>query len=205
MNAFDDARTIEARSLMLLRPFLEETQGRFVMTGKGRLAKYLQETVGDLLLNSRDGRIWGVELKAEQRWTGNLFLETWSNRNLDDADRHAMVGSKVGWLYGLKADLLFYHFLDADRLVILNMFSLKQWAFRTPSRNMSEPNNKNERSRLPGRLYDFRETEQKSREQLNDTRGRLVPVKVLEREMSVLPRIFSVRQLGLDLFESEAA
>ncbi len=73
--------------------------------------------------------MWAVEIKIEQAWTGNLFLETWSKRNLEDKASHAELGSAPGWLLKTRADLLLYYFLDTDDLVTLPVFRLKQWAF----------------------------------------------------------------------------
>lgn len=202
MSAFEDAKSVEAKSLLSLRPFLEETQGRYVLTNKGAASKLIQETLGDILFNDRNGRLWSVEMKAERRWTGNLFLEVWSNRNLVDAENHSGRGSKPGWLLTTGADLLFWHFLDADKLVILNMLALKRWAFMTPSRALSEPNGRGECVQKPGRIWDFEEKVQSVHAQLNDTRGRIVPVAVLEREMKPAPKVRSVRQLALSLFDA---
>ena len=186
MNAFDDACRVELRSMTVLTPFLrgKAKDGQFVVASKGKLAPYLQEAVGDALFNAKSGDIWSVEIKAEERYTGNLFLETWSNRNLEDAASHTVRGSNPGWLYKSRAELLFYHFLDSDRLYVISMYRLRRWAFSAPGRHMSETVN-NERRRLPGRLFDFPEIEQSKRQQMNDTRGRLVPIKVLREEAGV--------------------
>lgn len=190
----------------MLHPFLEETQGRYVVTDKGRLAPYLQSVVGDLIFNDRDGRMWTVELKADGTAHPNLFLETWSNRNLDDLPNRHVGGRKPGWLLTLNADLLFYHFINQDKLVVANLPALQRWAFCAPSRNMSEPiNQRGERARLQGRLWDFRETEQKSYHQKNDTRGRPVPIATLLAEVKPQPKVMSVRQISLDLFGREVA
>lgn len=183
MNGFDRARTVEARAMTRLLPFLEEQSGgRFVITDKGRLAPYLQQVVGDALFNSRkNGALFSVEIKAEQRHTGNLFLETWSNRNLECRDSHAMRGGNPGWLYKLRADLLFYYFLDADRLYVFDYFALKRWAFG------SGPD--------AGRIWEYPERRQGAYEQANDTRGRLVPIADLREQLEVPPREFSVAQL----------
>lgn len=202
MSAFEDAKSVEAASLLALRPFLEETQGRYVLTNKGAASKLIQETLGDILFNDRKGRLWSVEMKAERRWTGNLFLEVWSNRNLTDAENHSGRGSKAGWLVTTGADLLFWHFIDADKLVICNMLALKQWAFATPGKRLSEPNARGESVQLPGRIWDFEEKAQKAYSQLNDTRGRIVPVSVLEREMQPPPKVRGVRQLTLSLIDA---
>jgi hypothetical protein len=190
MNAFDGARMVEARAMLRLRPFIEEqSDGRFVVTDKGRLAPMLQQVVGDVLFNARrDGRLYAVELKAEARQTGNLFLETWSNRNLENRDSHAQRGSNPGWLYKLRADLLFYYFLDTDKLFVMDVFALKRWAFGG--------------GRQEGRLHQYREVRQGKYEQANDTWGRLVPISTLRVALETPVREFSVAQLEL-LTEAE--
>lgn len=205
MNSYDQCNLVAARSFAMLGPFLEETQGRYVVTDKGRLAPYLQSVVGDLVFNDRQGRMWTVELKADATSYGNLFLETWSNRNLDDLANRHVGGRKPGWLLTLNADLLFYHFTNQDKLVIFNLPALQRWAFCALSRNMSEPNQRGERTRLQGRLWDFRETVQKQSSQKNDTWGRPVPIDVLLKEVTPTPKVVSVRQLTLDLLGGDAA
>jgi hypothetical protein len=101
--------------------------------------------------------------------------------------------------------VLFYHFINQDRLVVVSLPALQRWAFCASSRNMSEPNSRGERSRLHGRLWDFREVDQKSYEQKNDTWGRPVPISVLLAEVKPAPKILSVRQLSLDLFGRDVA
>lgn len=192
MNAFDLARGVEAQAMVRLLPFVEERaqSGRYVVTDKGRLAPFLQEIVGDVIFNDKQDRMWSIEIKAERRFTGNLFLETWSNRNLENPDSHARRGSNVGWLAKLQADLLFYYFLDVDRLFIGQVFALKRWAFG--------------HGKVEGRLYDYKEVTQAKYAQLNDTVGRLVSIADLCREMAPAPKLYSVSQL--DLFpEGEAA
>lgn len=182
MNAFDAAKSIELRSLQVLLPFIEENSGgRFVVTDKGPLAKAFQEQCGDVLFNSASGRLYGVELKAEQKHTGNLFLETWSNRNLDDVAKHGERGSNPGWMVKVRADLLFYHFLDVDALYILPLFRLKQWAFGTATE--------------PAHIYDYPERPQGRYSQLNDTHGRLVPLTVLKA--AGLVKVFHPQQVEL--------
>ncbi len=70
-----------------------------------------------------------VEIKAQRRWTGNLFLEVWSNKNLDDRGSHIERGSTPGWLITCRADVLGFHFIDADTVLFLPLFRLQQWAF----------------------------------------------------------------------------
>jgi hypothetical protein len=54
-----------------------------------------------------------VEIKAQR---GNLFLEVWSNKNLDDRGSHIERGSTPGWLITCRADVLGFHFIDADTI-----------------------------------------------------------------------------------------
>jgi hypothetical protein len=190
--------------MALLEPFLEEADNRWVLTEKGVLGRFLQETCGDLLLNDRHGRLWGVECKAEESFTGNLFLEEWSNRNLTDLASHAERGCNPGWLYKVRADLIFYHFLDRDALVVLNTFALKRWAFVATSKKRGERAGRIAPEQLTGRMWDFPIRPQGKYDQLNDTWGRTVPLHVLESEMEVTPRRFSVAQLTLKLLDGAA-
>jgi hypothetical protein len=200
MTSYDECNSVAARSLALLIPFLEEFKGRFVVTDKGPLARYLQSVVGDLIYNNSANKMWTVELKADDTDCKNIYIETWSNRNLDIDTNRELGGRKPGWFLTLNADLLFYHFLKQDRLVTFSLPALQRWGFCKESRNWSEPDYRGERTRLQGRLWDFRETKQKQWNQKNDTWGRPVPVATLLKEVVPTPKIYSVRQLSLDIF-----
>lgn len=207
MTGFAQARLVESRAMTVLEPFLLARGDRYVLTDKGRLARFMQEQIGDLLMNDRNGKLWSVEVKSEQRFTGNLFLETWSNRNLDDLFRHAEVGSNPGWLHKSRADILFYHFLDHDKLYVFNLFALKRWAFNEPSqvRASSAEDAAGFKGPLLGRIYDFREIRQSKYKQMNDTWGRIVPIKVLEKEVRPPPKLLHPRQICMDFGEPTAA
>lgn len=186
MNAFIEKRRIEALGMERLLPYIEDKafKGRMVVTTKGALSKFLQESVGDVIFNVDEHTICCVEIKVEREWTDNLFLETWSNRNLENRKEHADLGSNPGWLWKIRADALLYYFLDTDQLVVVPVFSLKRWAFVKESIHSSRP----------GRLWDFPEKPTKV-EQKNDAWGRLVPVKVLTREAGA--KLITVQQLSL--------
>ncbi len=185
-SGFDLARAVESKAAHRLLPFIDEqSDGHYVLTEKGRLGPLLQQVVGDVIFNDRRGRMWAVELKAEQTHTGNLFLETWSNRNLDDSASHSMRGCNQGWLAKLQADLLFYYFIDLDRLYVADVFALKRWAFGHHD--------------VDGRIYDFPERTQRRYAQKNDTVGRIVPIDVLRAEMAPPLRRYTVAQLELRL------
>jgi len=189
MSAFDNARGVEAEGNMILLPYLrEKSDGGLVLTSKGTLARWLQESVGDVLLNRRE-QLFAVELKCERKYTGNLFLETWSNRNLEDGRSHAERGQNTGWMYKLRADLLLYYFIDTDQLFSIKVLALKRWffgrggelgAYRRPSADGQTPM--------------FREVKQEARDQANDTRGVLVPIAVLRSEIPNAIRETRVRQ-----------
>lgn len=157
MNGFQRASLIGAKGVSKVLAFIGAwaKEGRYVVTDKGRLAKQLQESVGDALFNdARDGAIFGVEIKAEQQETGNLFLESWSN----------LSRFKLGWMFTLESDLIFYYFIDTENLYVMSFWELRRWAF------------------IRRRFYAYREVKQAAYDQLNDTYGRPVPIRVLAAE-----------------------
>ena len=181
MSSFHANRAVEAKSLLAVRDYLVKRGYVAVSTDGGDASKTIQKTLGDILVNDPAGRLFSIEVKAESTERPNLFLEVWSNRNLEDPKSHAGRGSTPGWMYTCGADFLFYHFLNTGKLVICKMFPLKYWAFCSPSLRISEPAT---RTQPPGRIWDFAETKQTRHEQLNDTHGRLVPIEVLQRELN---------------------
>lgn len=204
LSPFDKCSLLAARSLAELEPFLRETQGRYVLTDKGRLSRVFQETFGDLIFNSNDGAMYTVELKADGTQYQNIWLELWSNFNFADRKSYVALGPNPGWLLKLNSDLLFYHFVNQDRVVIMSLPALQKWAFTYPSNNWSEPDSKGERQQLRGRVFDFRQVAQSAIEQRNKTVGAPVPLKVLLAEMDPKPKVRSVKQLRLAMFDEAA-
>ena len=169
MNPFIECSKVEREGLNRLLPMIQQKahKGRFVLTSKGRLAPILQKTIGDMVMNTNDEYFQSVEIKTERDHTGNLFLETWSNRHWNTD----------GWMRTLDADFLWYYFLDTDDLYVMRFAEeLKPW--------FSE----NERR--------FREVKQRKTQQMNDTWGRLVSVTVLSKEMLFWRHIHPVRDFG---------
>lgn len=157
MSSFDDARRVEYRSMEILTPFIRARSfdGRFVLIEKGRLATELQKSVGDAMLTGTDGKLWAVEVKAEEsNRHQNLFLETWSNLS-----RYT-----PGWMVTLNTDLLLYHFIREDELYVANFQRIKEWAFKSRE------------------IYSYPERKQSKYDQLNDTWGRCVPIDVLTEQ-----------------------
>jgi len=125
-----------------------------VKTDKGGLSKFLQHTVGDALVQ-KDGIAYGVEFKIEQRWTGNFFLETWSNKKWETP----------GWLFTLDTDVLLYYFEDKRLLYSIPFQKLKKWA------------------ETQGNMEPFPEKAQRKYDQKNDTWGRCVPIGVVTEQV----------------------
>lgn len=190
MSGFDSANRIERIGMQYLSPFLAESSdgGRYVLITKGPLAKRLQESVGDALLNTKDGRIISVEVKCEQNASQNLFLEVWSNRNLTDRSSHGERGSNPGWLLKSSADYLFYYFIETDDLYVVDNFRLKQWAF------VGE-NTFGKIAKHPMRC-------QKKYSQFNDTWGVCVPIRTLFGEMSGAIKLVHPRQISLPFVDA---
>lgn len=173
MNGFDSARGVETQGNSIILPYLKElSDGRLVLTDKGTLSKWLQKCLGDAVVNIRD-RVYAVELKHEAKHTKNLFIEIWSNRNLEDRASHAERGQTTGWLMHLKSDLLLYYFLDKDFLYSIDLFELKRWIFGHGDSF--------------GRwgTGSLRHALQRRYSQRNDTIGLLVPCKLLWEELPV--------------------
>jgi hypothetical protein len=166
-GSFDRSLQISAKSFDVLRPLLaaKGDDGRYVTTDKGRLSRELQQSVGDVLMNI-NGEVYCIELKAEEKDYGNVFLEEWSNR----------AWYNRGWLDKLDTDFLWYHTLSVDRLLIIPFPRLRKWAFLTESHLVPDGN---------GRMYDFPCKPQCQYEQLNDTWGRCIPIEVIRREVGL--------------------
>ena len=161
MNPFEKASQIEDQSWEILEPLIQHRsfEGRFVRTARGPLARELQKSAGDVLMNTDEKSVFGLELKAEVKWTGNVFLERWSNRSR----------FTPGWFETAKCDLLLYHFLNNDTLYGFRFRKLREWFYYCE--NMGVP--VASRYKLAG---------QKKHDQLNDTWGYIVPINDIPAE-----------------------
>lgn len=160
MSAFhNQCLPIEQQSWDVLEPYLKTRafEGRFVRTAKGPLALELQRTVGDVLVNSSREHLTCIEVKAELKHTGNLFLERWSNRKR----------FTPGWFETLNTDLLWCHFLDQDVVYELPFVKLRRWMYWHEGRGFPVSNR-------------FEQVKQGKYEQLNDTWGFIVPLSDLK-------------------------
>ncbi len=164
MSAFEQACRVEEKSRKILEPLfdLAAYKGRWVWNGKGRLARELQGSVGDIIFNADPDRIYALELKAEERPSQNFFLEAWSNRS----------EFNPGWMWKSNADFLLYHFLSSDDLYVIDFQRLKRWFH--DCENHSRPPWTQWRQALQGKY-----------EQRNDTWGVLIPIEVIERAIGL--------------------
>lgn len=168
MRTWRESREVEARGLAVLVPYaklrfpgmqLTHLSGQFFLDAAyGDFIFKHPNTPHALVEFVADDEI--VEAKTEEKHTGNLFLEVWSNRTME----------KPGWLYKSRADSLWYYFLDSDRLYRLNFRKLRVWALETFGTAPWLPN--------PGieKRYELKQTRS---DQLNDTWGRCVPIREL--------------------------
>jgi hypothetical protein len=160
LDSFKEAKIIGEQGVNALIPFLEQCcyEGRFVITDKGRISEFLQKSVGDIIFNCQNQKVWSIEVKTEQEnKTGNLYLETWSNLS-----RYT-----PGWMVTLNADILWYFFQKERLLYSVDFGKLKKWSF------------------VQKRIYQFPEKKQNSYVQKNDTWGRCVPIMVLKKEVGI--------------------
>lgn len=150
-NAFAQASEIEQLAEADLLPYMERTwpDCTYYPTRHHRI---IQKVCGDWLVKRR-GRVKYIELKAELNATGNLFIETWSNK----------ARRTFGWFHYCQADWLWYYFVDDKHLYIFAMQELREWARSD--------------------LFKYREVPQRKYEQRNDTWGHLVPIAVLQESL----------------------
>jgi hypothetical protein len=157
MSAFTEACSVSERSWSFIEPHLKANSydGRFVRAEKGAHAYEIQIKLGDVLRNTSRLEVQCIEVKAEENFTGKLFLEWWSNRNT----------GRKGWMRTLESDLLWYHFLDADVLYELPFRPLSEWLEAKVQAGAPWPM-----------------LEQRKRSQRNDTWGFPVPIFTLWKE-----------------------
>jgi len=75
---------------------------------------------------ARDARTLNIELKAEQRTTGNLFIEEFSNYAPGEYAPSGMPRTTLGWFLTLRSDFVIYHFLDTGKVYKLDLKQLQE-------------------------------------------------------------------------------
>jgi len=169
-RTFYDCRRIEALGLKMAERFLERHGADYILVEGGQTAKFLQQIAGDIIARMpKNRRFWAIEVKTERenRW-GNIFIEWFSNRNLEDRNSHGCRGTSMGWFAELRSDLLWYQFLDSQEIHIFDLFALQRWALWTPPEDREQ--------RHP-RIFQYNLKPEGITNQKNDTWGFCVPQK----------------------------
>ena len=144
-------------SLMLVQRTKDQTR-------KQGLLRDLQKAVGDAMV-LQDGRIHRtVDFKCERKASRNLFVETYSNLDLEGR-------LAPGWLHHLQTDEIWYFFADTGDLHRICLPRLRAWLGEVVQPKCGGPRQV--------RLMGFREVLQQSHAQPNRTVGRLVPIAAL--------------------------
>lgn len=157
-NAFEVASQTGQIGINITSSFL-----KYVYKGKLEIIddSERQRTVGDLIFTPDGGRPYTFEVKTELKNTGNLFIETYSNKSC----------GRRGWLHNLMdTDFLYYYFVNDNSLIRMSFQALKRWALKPDGSETA-------------RFLEFTEMPQNKFIQKNDTFGRLVPMRVLEKEV----------------------
>lgn len=163
MNAYNDACKVEAEGVEDICRFLSQQlgSGKFILISKGKLAKDIQKKHGDCMIETNSGYMQFIEFKVENKTTGNLFLEVWSNKSR----------RTTGWMFHLNTDYLFYYFLDSRKLYVFDFDELALWAFGSREQKAN--------------IWRYREVPQSAYSQKNDTWGRIVPIQALVDSLNV--------------------
>lgn len=198
MDGYGHCQYVEALAIERLKPFLRRhtsINGQFTVIEKGPLARALQETIGDFIVNHRrDGRMRSIELKAEEKTSENLFLEMWSNHNFEDRDSRARHAPNPGWFMKSSADVLWYYFLDSGQLVVCDLMMLQRWAFGFANDKGTMIEKENIYSQI-GSTIIYPHVIQRKNGQMNRTTGRLVPIVTLQMLGLAQPVIYPRRIL----------
>jgi hypothetical protein len=106
----------------LVRPLIESwiQPGCLWDTNSARQTALWQRFMGDYAGKTlgRDELV-GIEVKTEQRYTGNLFVESWSNKS--------HYRTRDGWIFTLNADVLVMVYLDVRAAMVMRLDKLKHW------------------------------------------------------------------------------
>lgn len=141
--------------------------------GDDETALFIQKHLGDMVWFNRDptkhSGVSFAEVKAESKFTGNLFIETWSNW-ADEPNR-----VNPGWVTKIMGHWLFYVFLDRRILYMLPRTPLLSFFWMKHG--------------------EYPEKTQKKTTQRNITRGILVPVADVEGHLNATNTKYHIIEL----------
>ena len=160
MTAYDDCLTVEAKGQQVISKWLI-SQGCTVVFNNHDARGAEFQSFGDLIVvRPEKDKHELVELKIEEtNRHGNLFIETWSNKNWWNP----------GWIVKTKADWLFYYFIEQDELYQLKIEKLRKFIFST-----------NETGRVDA-FAKYQEKPHQKYKQPNQTCGLCVPITDLKK------------------------
>ena len=161
-NAFQKCSKIEKASFEIIYEWLEDKTLKIFPFNE----EDWQKNYGDFVAVKEDVAK-RVDLKAEERWTGNIFAETWSNRTYNFAN--------PGWMHHLKADQIWYFFFDTRKLIFIEFKEFKEWFDKQEYNYTDEYGNKS----IKPNSWMFKEKVQDKHKQKNITVGRIVPIQFL--------------------------
>ena len=178
-DAFAECTEVAKESFRRLAPFIEQISGgRFVPLDRGALAAYLQQRFGDVLLRLPNGMVATLELKAEEKNTGNTFFEVYSNL-VGSRRQHYEIANRAGWTFTSQATFTLYHFLDDDSLFAWDTLRAKRWAYGHWKAGTWRAG---QLFRGDQRGPEFPERPHTKRPQQNNSVGRRVPHRILLNE-----------------------
>jgi hypothetical protein len=156
----------EKRGMQLIRECFGLIYPQLVMRevhGSDPTAIFLQKHLGDIIwFNADPSEHSGfsfAEVKVEERYTGNLFVETWSNW-ADEPEK-----LNPGWSVKVAGHWLFYVFLDRNIIYMLPRHETLRFVWKHHEK--------------------FPERTQGKAHQKNKTRGVLVPIEILRDQMAI--------------------
>jgi hypothetical protein len=155
---FGKCLDIERESKRLLLPFVME---KFGHAPREIPHDYESQRTGDWVITRRDNYEFTVELKAEEKFTGNVFLETMSNWH----------SSRYGWFLTSSAFQVWYVFLDLRTVYVLPLGVLRRWFWGSDV----DPED--------GACGRYRQVTQSKHQQKNMTQGYIVSVYDITAEV----------------------
>ena len=119
---YKTCQELEAKSIKRLLPMISN---RFdeIEPIESKLA---QRYLGDYLAVKND-KAYILEFKAEEKHTGNLFIEIWSNE-----------GVNQGWFRKCRADYIIYHFLDNGKVYLIDLPEFKKQLIESNHRQVKQ-------------------------------------------------------------------
>lgn len=150
INSFEKCRQTELKGLAELIPFANYYKVQLIPT-EGQF--YFQKSLGDAI-RIKHGQYKTVEYKIEEKWTGRLYVEEWSNLCTTNSAL-----STPGWLRTCGSDYIWYYFRDKKLLYTTKPNRLKK---------LVEENN-------------FTMLKQTKHKQKNEAWGYVIPVEYFKR------------------------